>query len=87
MDWQAVALVLGEALKLVAQVVAQKGSDDLKDALAGLLPLIAAVESGNLAGIDPARARAELDIFVARLLADRAEADAALAAKFDHTEE
>lgn len=82
-DWKIVAEILASALKLVAQVVAEKGNAETKAALVQLGAIMAALDSGDISGIDPATARAELDKLVDTLLEDRAEADVALAKRFD----
>jgi hypothetical protein len=81
-NWEAIAKLLGSALVIISSVVEQKGSDELKAELAGLTSLLTTLRAGQVADLDEATVRAELDSFIARVMADRQGADAALAARF-----
>ena len=83
MNYKLLVELLGETLELVIRVIAEKGNDEVKDLLVGLTPLLAALQTGDLATVNVPEARAEIDKLKAELAADRAEADNALARKFD----
>lgn len=92
MDYRAVAELLAAALGAIGTVInrLRDAEDDpvtsrAKDALTVITAIVDTVRSGELEGLDPATARAELDQVLAALDAADSEADAALAKKFDDT--